>query len=117
MLMITFNNSPSQKEKQTLIHMLKWHRGVFPMIKAKVEENKFAAIYDENILCGGALIWGNKTVKYLYCFFENSEYCNKQNLANLESVIAATFPETVLFDVHCLKDYSFSYSKNIIKNR
>lgn len=70
------------------------------MLKPNVEDNKIAAIYDNDDLCGGAVILGNEKPMYLYCFFNNPDYCTEKRHAEVKALIAATFSDIKLFDIY-----------------
>lgn len=101
--MLHFDVNPTMKEKFVLFCALKRNMITCPMLKPNVEDNKIAAIYDNDNLCGGALILGSEKPTYLYCFFENPDYCTEQYHHKLKAAISEMFPEIDLFDVCCLK--------------
>lgn len=102
--MLRFETNPSMKEKILLLHALKRDMNSCSMLKPNTEENNIVAIYDDDRLCGGALILGNEKPAYLYCFFDNSDYCIERYHTELKSIIVETFSGIELFDVYCLKN-------------
>ena len=101
--MLHFEINPSAKERVLLFHALKKDMLSCPMLSQNVEDNNIAAIYDNGVLCGGALILGGEKPAYLYCFFNSPDYCMEQYHPKLKEAIASAFPGMDLFDVHCLK--------------
>lgn len=101
--MLQFDVNPTMKEKFVLFRALKRDMITCPMLKPNVEDNKIAAIYDNDNLCGGALILGNEKPTYLYCFFGKPDYCTEQYHHKLKLAISEVFSDIDLFDVCCLK--------------
>lgn len=58
--MLHFDVHPTMKEKFVLFRALKRNMITCPMLKPNVEDNKIAAIYDNDDLCGG--LFGHKIV-------------------------------------------------------
>ena len=73
------------------------------MLKPNNEENNIVAIYDNDRLCGGALILENEKPAYLYCFFDNSDYCTEKRHAEVKALIEASFSDIKLYDVYHIR--------------
>ena len=99
-----FETNPPMKDKVLLLYALKRDMNACSMLKLNTEQNNITAIYDDGSLCEGALILGNKKSAYLYCFFDNPDYCVERYHTELKSIIVETFLGIELFDVHCLKN-------------
>ena len=101
--MLKFIYPPPMKEKSLLLRALKRDPTVCLMLKPNTEENVVAAIYDDGILCGGALLLGKDVPVYLFCFFESTKNLCQTYHHQIRGLISSSFPEIKMFDiVHCI---------------
>ncbi len=100
--MLYFNLHPSVNDKYSLIRMLKKDISTCYIISDNMEDNCIASIYDDNILCGGALVFREDNPVYLFCFFEQAIYCTDLYQQQLKRAIEMVLPKTELYDVYCI---------------
>lgn len=97
--MLHFDINPPMKHQFTLFRMLLRDERTHKLLKPRMEDNTIVIIYDDDLLCGGALVFGGEKPTYMYCFFENPEYCSDIYRPYLKDAIEAVYPNITLFDV------------------
>lgn len=100
--MLNFEIHPSIKDRLYLLRLLKMDSKTRSMLNANTADNMIAAIYNGDALCGGALLLGNELPVYMFCFFEQSEYCTQAYYQQIKEAIAAVPPYIKLFEVYCI---------------
>lgn len=103
--MLRFCIQSSIEDKLYLFHKLRKNRDTCQIVREKFEENYIATIHDDNILCGGALIFGKDNPLYLFCFFEKEKYCVERYYNQLRVAIEIVFPKLEVYDVFCLNTH------------
>ena len=117
--MLSIKTNISSDDRLHFLRALKADTMASVFLKPSSEENRIAAIYDENKLCGGMLLFGGEPPVYLFCFFYNVEYCTKHYEEQLTAAIATVWPEifhkcsseyrlckSALYDVYFIKPKS-----------
>lgn len=102
--MLCFNMQPSIGDKFKLFQKLRVGRDTFYLLTEKIEDNFIAAIYDNNTLCGGALVFGKNPPVYMFCFFEKEEYYTEHYYCQLKTLIKRVLPAIELYDVFNIFD-------------
>ena len=98
--MIYLRLSPPVNHKVPFLQRLKQRKQTQSILKPKIEENSVAAIYDDDRICGGALVFGNDSPEYLLCFLEKEDY-RAENISALEAAIKEAFPGVKEYDICC----------------
>ena len=98
--MLTINRHLLMSDKIRLFRILRKEKSKYSLIKDGIEENNIAGIYDHGLLCGGILIFGSEKPVYLFCFFEEADYCTESYHSQLKAAIHSVFPEISHYDVY-----------------
>ena len=72
--MIYFHLSPPVSSKVPFLQRLKQGKQTQSILKPKIEDNSVATIYNDDRICGGALLLGHDSTEYLLCFLEKEDY-------------------------------------------
>ena len=122
--MLTIKVNPTFEERADFIRALKSDPMTAEFLRPSPEDNRIAAIFDENKLCGGMVLFGGTTLAYMLCFFYRVEYKRRYYIDQLEAAIEATWPDIIyrypaengsyksnLYDIHYMKSKSSKLSQ------